>query len=292
MKDLLLFLVGIHGVRYSRRQKFKFLKMVIETFSKLGYQSHVIKNKGTHVLLGQPALAKTIVAVGFDTPTRNLLKTTEFYPFDETRNRKTELKNLLITSLALLLIVFLAFYFYAHYFDTMLKRILFVVILTLVMSFFRPRALKYDVERYTASLTVLFDLATKTMIHKEVAYLLVDQSNVGGLGFQVLDKFDQKKIIVLGALAKQPQLYCAGYDNDLIHDFMNRTDLNWSKKILDPEKVPFNQQLKLLYLVATADQESVMVQGKNNQEPVNLERLQQISDDILNYLGLEKQTRG
>ncbi len=292
MTDLILYLTGSHGIRYTRRQKYKFLKAVIETFSKFGYETKAITERGTHLLLGNMEAAKTIVAVGYDTPSRMFLQS-NYYPFEENKNKKEEHKNLLLMASILVVVVFVLFFIVSSYpqlFEPLLNKVILAGLLMLLSVLVRPRANRVNTERYTASLAILFDLASKMYQNKNVAYLLIDQSNTNALGFRILESFKEKEIILLGTLASHPKLIVSGFDTQRLDSFIAKTDLSWSKKLLEENRVIFDKTQKLLYLVGVKEDGSASNTQNSKKVDINIKRLAAISQDIQMYLNEKYRT--
>lgn len=287
MKDLLLLLDAMFGVRYTRRQKFRFLKMVVETVSKLGYESQAITERGTHVFVGDRTKAKKVIAVGYDTPTNPFIFDKYYYPFDESKNRKNERNKFLAMFLVLALIVFGLFMFvskYPAYFEPLLNKIVLGALLFGLSLWIRPHAKKINYERYSAGIAIMFDLMSKTSSDSSIGYLLIDQSNANGIGFKVLDSFLDKEIILLGTLSNHPNLKVAGFDTDKLQKFAETTELEWEARLLKGEKVVFNEKLRLIYLVGVGENEEINQSRNPIGDQIDVDRLEQIAADIVLYL--------
>ena len=90
-----------YGVRFTRRQKKKFIKDLCEEFEAIGYSHTMIEGKkmfsrAENHLFGNLKQMKTIIVVPYDTPERKFWNKVVYYPFD---GNKTASKTVVATYL-------------------------------------------------------------------------------------------------------------------------------------------------------------------------------------------------
>ena len=90
-----------YGVRFTRRQKKKFIKDLCEEFESIGYSHTMIEGKklfsrAENYLFGNLKQMKTIIVAPYDTPERKFWNKVVYYPFD---GNKTASKTVVATYL-------------------------------------------------------------------------------------------------------------------------------------------------------------------------------------------------
>lgn len=211
------------GVRFSKRDKQKFQKQLIEDYKELGYTCEIIQgkrflSKASNLMFGNIKHAKTVIAIPYDTPQKVFWPSSYFYPLDgmATTNKS------LIPVFGPVLIIYLLLLFLMNSAgsftdslttNTMLMFTFLIIILVLFYVMLHGVRNKNNYTRNSASIYAAYEIASALDkdTRRQVAFLFLDMNKSRHLGAKVAaeDFLKQSKnpnVIVLNAFASGSQL--------------------------------------------------------------------------------------
>ncbi len=230
MEDLLVKYGIVLGRRYTLKQRQQFLLAIGEEFIKLGYKIKFAndekKNNARTVdlFIGDIAKAKTIVCAHFDTPQKVVFPNFKYYPLNGQKSFKTYWLYTLIPNLIATLLGGIAIYSVIANNDFGGSwRPLFIFI-TVAVAFLLATLVskglsnKYNLNRNTASILAILELARKTKPTDDLAFILLDKGCGNNMGARMLElalptTFDKKLFIYLDCIGNGENIVLAHKNN-------------------------------------------------------------------------------
>ena len=219
LKDWMMRCAVAMPVRYSKKQRARFISAMESYGQQKGYRTEIIGEKGqkcAHLAFGNIDTAKVIVAAGYDTPLMMWFKP-GYYPFYNEGNIQNYRIESIIRTLIGLIIMCLGFGIWFLFKDTnfWLGIIIFaIMVLLAIFGVITPMKNKTNFERNSAAVALLMEMVETQSIKNDVAYVLMDQTVNANIGIGVLANRlkHHPLVIMLDALANGKTIVAA--DND------------------------------------------------------------------------------
>lgn len=174
-----------YGSRFSKREKLKFTKAIIQDFEELGYTSDVQTFRGkikkiTNIYIGNPKQAKYIFIVPYNTPPKILWYKNNIYPHDGYYNHRKLFIPTFIPMFIAYAILLLMLFMIPQSSNTLLSSILFIIyimymigLFTFVFSGLKNR---HNYVNNSASIALAYEVAATLPIakRKELLFIFTD----------------------------------------------------------------------------------------------------------------------
>lgn len=226
MRDLMMKYGITLGKRFTRSQKNLFLNEITRELKNCGCDVSLAKQKGMqeslHLMIQNPLDAKAVIISHYDTPSRSLIGSPGYFPFDPELNARTEKLNLLVQGLLGLTLTAAAVLPAMRFLEMplifkILTLILFGIQGWMVFSLTRGLANKLNYSRSSGAVVLIRQLAEDLRAVPEVGLILADGCADSWHGYRQLAKaypeLQNKKILMLDAVADGEMLTAAMAEN-------------------------------------------------------------------------------
>ena len=192
LKDWLMRCAVSMPVRYTKKQRAKFISAMQSYGNEKGYTTEIISQEGSkcaHLAFGNIDAAKVIVAAGYDTPLMYWFKP-GYYPFYNEGNIHNTRIELTIRTLIGIMIILLGFGAWLGLRNTQFIVGIIIFALMVILGIFgiiTPMKNKTNFERNSAAVSVLMEMV-ETNTNPDMAFVLMDQCVNSNVGIGVLAK--------------------------------------------------------------------------------------------------------
>ncbi len=217
MKDNMLTYGVTLGRRFTRSDKYYFLKSAAESFPPLGFQTRqIIVKKRINLTAGELDNAKTVIIAAYDTPPVSLIGA-PYYPFSPTQSVAGQKRSLLVQILGGLAFALLSWLF-THLFLSstgflgIVSAILLGLSVIMALFMFTIRGNRLNFNRNSASLAAMHTIAEKCRGNSSLGLVFLDGTVASSDGYKQLETMcssEGKTFIVLDCLAQGETLVLA-----------------------------------------------------------------------------------
>lgn len=238
--ELVLHYGVLAGRRYTEEDKLTFLSKIKKEFSKLGYQTQILKKdlkrfSGLNLYIGDVVKANNLVIAHYDTPYNSFDDNIKFYPFDTLKSNKAiadkpKMRALRVIIVGMVLMFIVMFFFKIKQPYTNILLVVSTVVMTLVgYLLMRGAPNVANANLNTSGVLAILDLAK--LKPSDTAFILTDRECIDNLGDVMVNEalpssIDKKTVIHLKAI---------GNGEDIVIGF-KKSNLNLARKLAKNSK--------------------------------------------------------
>lgn len=238
--ELVLHYGVLAGRRYTEEDKLTFLSNIKKEFSKLGYQTQILKKdlkrfSGLNLYIGDVVKANNLVIAHYDTPYNSFDDNIKFYPFDTLKSNKAiadkpKMRALRVIIVGMVLMFIVMFFFKIKQPYTNILLVVSTVVMTLVgYLLMRGAPNVTNANLNTSGVLAILDLAK--LKPSDTAFILTDRECIDNLGDVMVNEalpnsIDKKTVIHLKAI---------GNGEDIVIGF-KKSNLNLARKLAKNSK--------------------------------------------------------